>query len=80
LKDIAIFYLRVTMIPMTQHIIACVHKLAQHEKIPEGIKGILKIVVTLYANSWLPGVVINLKIEKMKRSRKDCGDDPRRCR
>jgi hypothetical protein len=39
---------------MTQHIIACVHKLAQHEKIPEGIKGILKIGVTLYANSWLP--------------------------
>jgi hypothetical protein len=29
---------QVTMIPMTQHIIECVHKLAQREKMPEGMK------------------------------------------
>jgi hypothetical protein len=29
---------QVTMIPMTQHIIQCVHKLAQRRKMPEGMK------------------------------------------
>lgn len=47
---------QVTMIPMTLHIIECVHKLAQSEKMPEGMKVTSKTGVILYDNSWLPGV------------------------
>jgi hypothetical protein len=48
---------QVNMIPMTQHIIECVHKLAQRKKMPEGMKVTSKTgVIFLCGNSWLPGV------------------------
>jgi hypothetical protein len=34
---------QVSMIPMTKHIIECVRKLAENEKMPDGIKIISKI-------------------------------------
>jgi hypothetical protein len=33
---------QVSMIPMTKHIIECVHKLAENKKMPDGIKIISK--------------------------------------
>jgi hypothetical protein len=62
------------MIPMTQHIIECVHKLSQRKKMPGGMKVTSKTGVILYDNSWLPGVqyestdeVFDEDLEKMKQ-------------
>jgi hypothetical protein len=47
---------QVTMIPMSQHVIDTVQKLAEMEQMPDGLKMTSTSGVTLFDSSWIPGV------------------------
>jgi hypothetical protein len=41
---------------MTNHVIECVHRIANREKMPDGLKIMSKTGEILHDNAWLPGV------------------------
>lgn len=47
---------KITMIPITQHVIKSIHTLAEKDQMPEGIKITHKTGVQLLDSAWMPGV------------------------
>jgi hypothetical protein len=48
---------QVSIVPMTTHVIECVHRMANCEKIPDRLRVMSKAGVILHDNAWLPGVI-----------------------